>query len=172
MNFLNLACSRYSTRSFTDRPVSEDDLASILQAGRVAPTATNAQPQRIVVIRSKSGLAKLTEAARIYDAPLAILICADHTESWKRRQDGKDSADIDASIVTTHIMMEATSLKLATLWICAFDPDRIRRQCRLPDHVEPINLLAVGYDKNPPKSSDRHAVERKPMADLIIYEHF
>ncbi|MBP8990304.1 MAG: nitroreductase family protein [Clostridia bacterium] len=172
MDFLQLAKKRYSTRSFSDRPVSQDDLMLILEAGRVAPTAANRQPQRMVVIQSKEGLEQLGQAARLYGAPLAILVCADHRESWKRRSDGKDSADIDASIVTTHLMMQATDLGLSTLWICAFDPEKVRKQCRLPDSTEPINLLAIGYDAGPAKPADRHATERKPLCELVVFEHY
>lgn len=171
MEFSQLARKRYSTRSFSDRPVADPDLQSILEAGRIAPTAANRQPQRMVVIQSPDGLTQLSQAAQIYGAPLAILVCADHSQTWKRRSDGKDAADIDASIATTHMMLQATDLGLATLWICAFDPMLIKQQCRLPDSWEPINLLAVGYDLMPGKPADRHQAERKPLAEFVVSEH-
>ena len=70
MNFLELAKKRFAVRTFEAKKVEEEKLLQILEAGRVAPTAANHQPQRIIVVRADAGLAKLKKAANIYDAPL------------------------------------------------------------------------------------------------------
>ena len=122
MDFLTLAKKRCSVRQYQDKPVEQEKLDLILSAGRVAPTAANKQPQRIVVIQSAEGLEKLKKAANVYGAPLAMIVCADHQSSWKRPFDGKDAADIDATIVTTHMMLQAAGLGLGSIWVCFFDP--------------------------------------------------
>jgi nitroreductase len=172
MAFLELARSRYSTRSYQSRPVSADDLATILEAGRVAPTACNNQPQRLLVVRGEDGLAKLAKGSRVFGAPLAIIVCADHAASWKRSYDGKDSADIDASIVTTHLMLQAAELGLSTLWICSFKAQVIRDEFNIPANIEPINILLIGYEAGQPKSPDRHASERLPLDRTVVQDAF
>lgn len=139
----------------------------ILEAGRVAPTAANYQPQRIIVVREEAGLARLKKAANIYEAPLAVIVCADHNAAWKRPFDGKGMVDIDASIVTDHMMMEATDLGLGTVWIC-----NLRKEFNIPEHIEPVNILAIGYPAGQIAPPDRPDKARKPMQETVFYESF
>jgi len=170
MDFLEMAKRRYSVRSFQAKKVEDDKLIKILEAGRVAPTGANKQPQRLIVIREKEGLEKLKKAANVYEAPLAIIVCGDHKSVWKRPFDGKEILDIDISIVTDHMMMEATDLGLGTIWICYFKPDIIKREFNLPESVEPINILGIGYAAGEVASPDRHMKTRKPLEEMISYE--
>jgi nitroreductase len=172
MHFLELAKKRYATRNFLPTPVSDADLALILEAARVAPTAKNLQPQRLLVIRSEAGRQRLAKAARVHGAPLAIITCAEHGVSWKRPGDGKDHADIDVSIVQDHMMMQATDLGLATLWVCWFDPAILRKEFNIPASVEPVSILAVGYEGGTPKPFDRHDSTRLPLSDLVVWDGF
>ena len=166
MDFLDLAKKRYSVRSYKKTPVEEEKVACILEAARVAPSAANLQPTRLVVIDNAEGM-ELSRAANVYSAPLAIIVCADHAKAWKRPADGKSTVDIDASIATDHMMMEATSLGLGSVWICWFDPEVVAHEFGLPETFEPINVLAIGYSDEPAKSPDRHATERIPVGELL-----
>lgn len=76
MDFLDLAKKRYSVRSYKKTPVEEEKVACILEAARVAPSAANLQPTRLVVIDNAEGMEKLSRAANVYSAPLAIIVCA------------------------------------------------------------------------------------------------
>jgi len=172
MRFIELAKKRYSTRNYLPKPVSDSDLGLILEAARVAPTAKNSQPQRLLVIRSIDGLQKVQKAARVYGAPLVIVTCADHRLSWKRPIDRKDHADVDASIVQDHMMLQAAELGLGSVWICWFDPQVLRREFNIPDEIEPINILAIGYEGGTPKSPDRHATDRIPLNEMVIFDEF
>ncbi len=172
MSFLELAKKRYSVRKYLPKKVEEEKLLSILDAGRIAPTGANTQPQRIVVIREKAGFEKLSKCANVYGAPLALIICADHSVSWKRPQDGKDIAEIDASIVTDHMMLQATELDLGTCWICYFNAKVLRTEFNIPDNYEPVNILAIGYAASEPLSPDRHISLRKNLENTVWYETF
>ncbi len=172
MDFMTLARTRCSVRKYQPRPVEQDKLDQILTAGQIAPTAANLQPQRILVIQSAEGLKKLEASAQVYGAPLALVVCSDHNASWKRSFDGKDSADIDASIATTHMMLAAADLGLASIWVCHFNPTSLRADFGLPEHVEPINILGVGYAEGEVKSPDRHAADRKPISEIVVMEQF
>lgn len=98
----------------------------------VAPTAANLQPVHLIVVQDEDGLAKIGKGANIYGAPLAIIVCADHNKAWVRPFDKKQTCDIDASILTDHMMMEATELGLGSVWVCYFQPEVIKRNfaCR------------------------------------------
>lgn len=167
MDFLELVKKRYSVRKYEERIIEDEKLFSILEAGRLAPTAHNNQPQRLIVIKKKEGLEKLQKGANVFGAPLAIIVCADHSASWVRSFDGKNSSAIDASIVTTHMMFEATQLGLGTLWVCKFDPEIIIKEFNIPENIEPINILAMGYIANGLSKPER---KRNPIENTVFYE--
>lgn len=171
-DFLTLAKTRYSTRKYQERPVEQEKLLAILEAGRVAPTACNYQPQRVLVIREQEGLEKLSEVANFFHAPLAFVVCVDHSETWKRAYDQKDIADIDATIVTDHMILQATALGLQSVWIGKFDPIKMRELFHIPENIEPVNILAIGYEAGEGKRADRHDTLRKPLEETVVYESF
>lgn len=169
MEFLELAKARYSVRDYLEKEVEPEKVEQLIKAGNIAPTAANLQPVRLLVVQRQEGLEKIEKAANIYHAPLAIIVCSDHTKAWKRPFDGKQTTDIDASIVTDHIMLEAADLGLGSVWICYFKPDIIRAEFKLPEELEPVNILAIGYPKGVPADKERHDTERIKPEELVIY---
>jgi nitroreductase len=172
MEFLELAKKRYSVRKYKQQQVEEDKLLKILEAGRVVPTGANKQPQRLVVVKSEIGLAKLNKGANTFGAPVVIIVCADKSETWVRPFDKKNISDIDASIVTDHMMLQAAELGIGSVWICYFDPKIIKEQFNIAEDVEPVNILALGYAADQPQSPDRHKLMRKPLKHTVVYESF
>lgn len=170
MDFLEIAKKRYSVRSYSDRKVEGEKLDKILQAAHIAPTAANLQPVHLIVVQEKDGLEKIGKGANIYGAPLAIIVCADHNKAWVRPFDKKKTSDIDASILTDHMMMEATELGLGSVWVCYFKPDIIRKEFNLPDNLEPVNILAIGYSNEEAADPERHSQTRIPVKELVSYE--
>lgn len=170
MDFLTIAKSRYSVRNYNKKKVEKEKLDKILEAAHVAPTAANLQPVRLLVVQEEKGLAKIGKAANIYNAPLAIIVCSDHSIAWKRPFDGKQTVDIDASILTDHMMLEASQLGLGSVWVCYFKPDIIKNEFNLPDTLEPINILAIGYSDEQPANPERHATQRISLSELVSYE--
>ena len=166
-----MAEARYSVRDYTDKKVEQEKLKKILEAAHVAPTAANKQPARLVVVQEEEGLKKIGKAANIYGAPLAIIVCSDHTKAWTRPFDQKKTTDIDATILTDHMMMEAAELGLGSVWICYFKPDVIRQEFQLPDTLEPVNILAIGYANGSPADPKRHVTQRIPLDELVYYEN-
>jgi len=172
MDFLELAKKRYAVRNFLTKKVEPEKLKSILEAGRVAPTGANKQPQELIVIQEGSGFERLKKAANVYGAPLAIIVCGNKNSVWTRPFDGKNLIDIDTSIVTDHMKLEAIELGLGTVWICYFRPDVIKKEFNLPENVEPISILAIGYASGEAASPDRHSKMRKPLNEIVSYEIF
>lgn len=169
MSFSELVKKRCSIRSYLNKPVEKEKLDYILEAAHVAPTAANLQPVRILAVHSKDGLEKVKKSADIYGAPIALIICADKTTAWVRPFDSKSSADIDASILTDHMMLAAAEQGLGSVWICYFKPDVLKQELDIPDNLEPVNILALGYTDNPEGDPDRHNTARIPLHELVIH---
>lgn len=172
MEFLDLAKKRYACRKYTAQKIEREKLEKILEAGRVAPTAANYQPQRIIVVESEEGMARLARCTRDFGAPCALIVCADSTEAWHRKYDGFVADEVDATIVTDHMMLEAAAQGLDSLWICMFKPEMVKSEFGLPEGVKPVNILLVGYGEGEPLSPERHAQTRKPLAETVVIEHF
>ncbi|MFA7636961.1 MAG: nitroreductase family protein [Monoglobales bacterium] len=167
MDFIKLAEKRYSVRKFSDRKVEQDKLDLILRAGHVAPTACNIQPQRIYVIQSDKALEKLQKCKKSYfGETLAILICVDRNACWKREYDGKSSGDVDAAIVTTHMMLEAYELGIGSTWVMHFDPEAVRAEFGIPGHEDPVSLLVMGYAAPDATPSVFH-VQKKDLKEIV-----
>lgn len=170
--FLKLAAERYSVRKFQPHPVGEDALRQILRAGHLAPTACNLQPQRILVINTEDSITRLRKCTKChFNAPTALLVCYDKSECWKREYDGKFSGETDASIVATHMMLEAASLGVGSTWVMYFIPEAVREEFSIPDHIEPAALLVMGYPAPDAKPFPGHA-QFRPLEDVVVYEHF
>ncbi|MCD4710537.1 MAG: nitroreductase family protein [Bacteroidales bacterium] len=169
--FLDIAKNRYSCRKYDVLRVEEEKLMLVLEAGRVAPSAVNFQPWHFYVMQETDDLERFYGAYHrewFRTAPCVIVICADHSQSWKRKADGKDHGDIDAAITTDHMTLQATELGLATCWICNFDVERTRELLKLPEYLEPVVILPLGYplDETDP---ERHSEKRKPLSEIVSY---
>ena len=143
--FLELAESRYSVRKYSTQPVEQEKLDRILRAGQVAPTAANAQPQRVFVLRSEEALEKVRHITPFhFNAPLVLLVCYDKRRSWKAR-DGHDSGHVDSAIVITQMMLEAFDEGTGSCWVRGFDKNAVIDAFGLPEHLEPVAMLPLGY---------------------------
>ncbi len=169
MDFIELAKRRHSVRKYKDMAVEPEKVDMILETGRIAPTAANRQPIRIYAVQSKEGLNIVSKAANFFGAPLVFVVCGDKKTAWQRSYDGMIATDIDASIVTDHMMLEATELGLGSVWICKFDPMVLKKGFEMPEALEPVNILAVGYSDDTVKSPDRHDTQRKSKDELVTF---
>jgi nitroreductase len=170
MDFITLAQERFSHRSFSEQPVEKEKLDLILEAGRLAPTAGNYQPQRILVIQNDEGIKKLRQCTPChYNATLVLLICYENIS--KNPFTGKEIGEIDASIVTTHMILEATDLGLGCVWVGYFNPQQIRETFDLPDTYIPVALLPIGYPDDDAYPSPMHA-SRYPLEKTVFYDDF
>jgi nitroreductase len=165
MNFQELIRKRYSVRAYESRPVEEEKLARVLEAARLAPTACNLQPFQVIIVPTKG---REDDLRRIYgrewfvQAPLILAVCALPAESWVRKYDGWNSAEVDATIAMDHLILAAAEEGLGTCWIAAFNPAAAREILGLPVDVVPVAFTPLGYpaDSLPPK-------KRRPAAELI-----
>jgi len=171
VSFAELIRVRYSVRAYRPDPVPDELLAQVLEAGRLAPTASNRQPVGIVVIHTAGRQAELGRLYRrpwFAAAPLVLGVCTVPGEAWTRGSfDGRSYADVDAAIVMDHLVLAATELGLGTCWIAAFDPAVAREMLALPDDVEPLLFTPLGFPADRPR-----AKERRPLAELVHLERW
>lgn len=173
MEFIDLAKKRYSVRKYKDKPVEKQKLEYILEAGRIAPSAANYQPWYFIVVQNDENRAKLATVYKrqwIQQAPVLLVICGDTNKAWVR-SDGKNHCDIDISIATDHITLAAAEMDLGTCWICNFDVEKTRELLQLPENIEPIVILTLGYPDNE-VNLERHATQRKSIDEIVKWEKF
>lgn len=173
MSFLELAKKRYSVHKYKKIPVEVEKLEEILEAGRVAPSAVNYQPLYFIVIRDSAmrrDIATTYHKPWILEAPVLIVICGDHSKSW-RRPDGKDHLDMDAAIAIDHMTLAAADLGLGTCWVCMFDSMLCHKILNLPPFIETIALLPLGYPADR-VDSNRHKKGRKSFEEIVRMDGF
>ncbi|MBR1510404.1 MAG: nitroreductase family protein [Bacteroidales bacterium] len=143
--FMTIAKERYSCRKFKDTPLTEAQINHILEAARIAPSACNFQPVHVWVVKSPEALEKLKGATDYtYGAPAVFVVGCKADKAWVRKYDGKNGAEIDAAIVGTHIMLEASALGLGNVWVGSFDPAKIKADFPEMEGYEPVCLFPVG----------------------------
>lgn len=173
MTFIDLAKKRYSVRNYQTIEIEKEKLDTILQAGRVAPTAANQQPVHFIVANDQESLQKLSKGTNAHKAPLAIIVCADKNTAWVRPFDKHSMVDIDATIATDHMMMCAEDLGLSSCWLTYFEPEKICNEFNIPANLIPINILVIGYSADKaPQSPERHSKMRYPISDLVTFGSF
>lgn len=163
MDFETVIRDRFSCKKFKPIKVEEEKLQKILEAGNVAPTAVNAQPQRIYVIESEEGLAKIDSLTRCrYGAKTVLLIAYDEAETWKNPlQAGIQSGVEDASIVATHMMLESYNLGIDSCWINFFPNTKLEETFNLPKTERSVLLLPLGYKEDDVKPLPGHSKKKE-----------
>ena len=168
MTFQELAHARYSVRSFQDRPIEEEHLNLILEAGRVAPTACNFQPQKIYVAKSAEAREKLASVCRCtFGAPVILVVCYDRERDWKNKlMPGYESGETDAAIVCTHMMLQAFELGIGSCWVGYFNPKTVAETLGLPENITVSALLPMGYPAEDAKPLPLHS-QFRDLADMV-----
>ena len=171
MDFIKFASDRFSVRKFNDKPLDNEVIYKILEAAHIAPTGCNYQPQRILVINKEETLAKLKGCTRChFDASCAMLVCYNKDECWTRPYDGNQSGIVDASIVTTHMMLQAWELGIGSTWVMHFNPAKMRAEFEIPENIEPVALLVLGYPEENAVPNERHTQFRND--ETVFYNKF
>ena len=168
MSFFELAKSRWSVRSYQETPIEEEKMQLILEAGRVAPTAKNYQPQRIYVAKSEESRKKLASVCRCtWDAPVILVVCYDtERHSRNRLMNGYGSGEKDAAIVCTHMMLQAWELGIGSCWVGYMNADTVAEVLGIPPHIKVMGLLTLGYPAEDAAPLDLH-YKYRDMEDMV-----
>jgi nitroreductase len=167
MEFNTVIQNRYSCRAFAARAVEQEKVDRILEAGRIAPTAVNKQPVHVWAVTDPSTLEAIKGVTRSnYGAPVLLVVGCRPADTWARRYDGKNGAEVDASIVSTYLMLAAENEGLATLWVGSFDPALLKGILPGTDGYELVAMINVGYPSGESAPSAMHGT-RIPMGEFV-----
>jgi nitroreductase len=167
MEFAELIQKRYSVRNYQSKPVEDEKLDKVLEAARLAPTAHNYQPFKLIVVETcgnEENLKRIYDRKFFVEAPIVICACTLLDEGWTR-DDGKNYAEVDTTIAMDHLILAATELGLGTCWIGKFDLKAAREVLNVPDNVLPLVFTTLGYPNDTPRPK-----KRKSMDDIVLHE--
>lgn len=167
-DFMELAKARFSTRRFSTRPLEQDKLDKILEAGRIAPTGANKQPQKIYVIRKPEHLDTLNSLTPcIYGASTVLLAAYDDNLDWKNPMETEfHTGEVDTAIVATHMMLEAAELGVDSCWVAHFPPKKTAAAFGLPANIHPVLLMPLGYRESSYRPAPNHE-QYRDMSELV-----
>lgn len=169
MEFMEVVRERYSCKRFAADQIKKEQLDAILEAGRLAPTAKNNQEQRIYVIQSGDGLAKVDDLTPCrYGAPTVLLVAFDKNNTFTYPGQKYDSGIEDATIVATHMILAAKSVGVDSCWVNFFDPEKAAETFNLPENEDILTFIVLGYAAEGTKPLANH-FSRKPIGDTVSY---
>ena len=168
MEFEKVIRERTAIRKFKDKQIKKEELDNVLEAGRLAPTAKNIQPQKIYVVQSSEGIEKIDKASPCrYNAPTVLIVCSNKDIAFKK--DDYSTYEMDACIVATHMMLEATNVGLGSIWIEFFDGEKLKKEFDLGKNIEPICLIPLGYVADDYNGNPMHN-NRKSLNEIVEYK--
>lgn len=169
MEFLEVIKNRYSCKKFDGRPVADEQLKYILEAGRLAPTAKNLQEQHIYIVQSEEGLSKIDRATPCrYGAATVAVVAFDKNNVFTYPGEKQNSGAEDTSIVAAHMMLAAKDAGVDSCWINFFDPEVMAKELGLPQNEEVLMLLDLGYAAEGTKPLPTHD-KRKEITEIVTY---
>ncbi len=168
MDVLPVIKKRFSVRKYQDKPVDREVLMRLMEAARIAPSASNRQEWRFVIIEDSAKRVALCQAAMgqsfVSKAPVIIVACAetdDHVMAC-----GEKCYPIDVAIALQHVALQAVHEGLGTCWIGAFEQEKVKTILGIPEGVRVVDMLTVGYADCDPPSTKR----RKDMEEIVCFE--
>ena len=169
MEFKEVVKNRYSCKKYDSKKVDRDKLQSILEAGRLAPTAKNNQEQHIYVIQSAEKLTVIDKFTPCrYGAPTVVVVAFDKNNVFTYPGEKRDSGVEDATIVATHLILAAADEGVDSYWLNYFDPDKAAELLGLPENEEVLVLLDLGYAAEGAGPLPNHD-SRKPLSETVTY---
>ena len=168
MDLLETLKNRYSCRKYKENPPNRDVIEKILEAARIAPSAANKQPYRLIVVTApttRKALFAAYERDWFCAAPVIIVACGLPAESYRRAWDGQKYTWVDIGIALDHVTLAATAMGLATCWIGAFKKEIVKDVLGIPEEVEVVAMMSLGFpdDANPRRP-------RKDLSQLLLWE--
>lgn len=169
MEFSEVIRKRRSIRGYLPDPVPPPLLNAILEAVRIAPSATNAQPVRLILVTDpaiKAALRSAYDKPWFFSAPLILAGCVDPSKAWKR-SDGFNAAELDLAIAFDHLTLAATDLGLGTCWVCNFDEKKAKAALGIPEDVRLVAMTPLGY---PDPQAPMRSFSRKTQDEILVRE--
>jgi len=171
MEFFETIKTRHSCRSYKSAHVPDDLLAKVLEAARIAPSGSNKQPWKFVVVKNAKTRKALVSACKgqefVGEAPVVIVACGEVFETNRGDWMGWHGMLLDIAIAMDHMQLAAHAVGLATCWIGAFNAEEVHKLLDIPKELKIVGLLPVGYASDPLKTSPR-----KALNEIVCYERY
>ena len=169
MDVFEAVTQRKSIRKYKDKEIEKEKLIKVLESARIAPSASNRQEWKFIVVKDENTRNKLVSAAHdqkfVGQAPVTIVACS--TESERIMPCGQHAYTVDLSIAVSFMMLEATELGLGTCWLGAFDEEAVKEILGIPSDIRVPAMFTLGYaDENPV------ARPRKALKDIVCHEKY
>jgi nitroreductase len=176
---LDLINSRQSDRKYSDKPVEKEKLERIIEAGRMAPSACNAQPWKFIVVTDPELVLKIADAASakligmnsfVAQAPAIMVIVREKPNMSSKvgaTIKNKDYSLIDIGIATENICLQAKAEQLGSCIIGWFDERQIKKLLKIPKSKRVELIITLGYSL-----SDQREKRRKPAAETVSYNRY
>lgn len=170
VNVMDAIEARKSVRNYLDKPIEDEKMNKVLEAGRLAPSASNRQEWRFVIVRDPQTKRELAKAANrqwfVGEAPAIIVACAE--TDGHIMQCGQPCYPIDVAIALDHITLAAVEMGLGTCWIGAFHEDKVKEILDIPKEIRVVALMPLGYPVDPSPSPKN----RLPLNKIVKNEHW
>lgn len=171
MDVFEAVQKRRSVRAYKSTPIPNEKLMKILEAGRLAPSASNIQPWHFIVVKdceTRKKLAKSRWAGFLAESPVVIVGCGDQRASpqWFM---------VDVAIAMQNMVLTATSEGLGTCWVGSFDENMVREMLKIPNNYKVVALLAIGYPGGKTGLMEKafHLIRRrKSLKKIVSFEEF
>ena len=167
--FLDLVQERRSVRRFSERPVSNEEITDLLEAARLAPSASNRQPWHFIVVKDEEKrreLAKISGNQRfVGEAPVVVAAIALEPERVMTCE--VPTYAVDLAIAVDHITLAAADMGLGSCWIGKFHQDEAMRLLEVPAEYKVVALLPVGYPADQPKEKSRKSKQAIASAEVF-----
>jgi nitroreductase len=163
--------ARRSIRRYKPTPIPDEILRRILGAARLAPSANNAQPWKLIVVRDEDMKLKLTSACNnkkwMAEAPVIVVACGFPDEADSFMGGYMNSFPVDVAIALDHMVLAATNEGLGSCWIGRFKEEKVKDLLEIPNDVKVVALIPLGYANEEPEHSGR-----KHLSEIVCYDKF
>lgn len=161
--------ARYSVRGYQDKPIEDDKLQTVLEAARLAPSGSNRQPWKFVVVRDAALREQMATACngQAFIAAAPVVIAGVGLMPERMMSCDVPGDPVDVAIALEHIALQAAELGLGTCWIGAFDQEAVRRVLAIPETVKVIEVMTLGYPADEPRAKNR-----KPIDEIVCYDRW
>ena len=167
MDFEKICRERFSVRKFSNREVEKEKLDRVLQMIRLAPTARNNQPYEIFIANTQDTLNKIKESRdTLFGAPVVLVVCSDEEKNWNHPHNEKNSTLQDIGIVCATAVYACYEVGLGSLYVCAFDPNAVKKSLGLKENLIPETLIFIGYPSEDCSPNPRH-FERRELSEFV-----
>ena len=165
MEVMEAIQARYSVRKYADRPIEPEKIAQIMEAGRLAPTASNQQLNKHIIVTDRDLIRQMVDACEgqkwIETAPAILVECASGDRTMIC---GQSARSMDGAIAMSYMTLEAVSLGLQFCWLGWFQPEKVRALLHIPEDYVVIAVAPLGYP-----AAEGHPSKKKTADEVVVY---